>query len=238
MKINDEKRAATIFIVAQTAIVRADLESVLKAIDRFVVTGSAAEMPPAPTRFSAGQIIDVILVNIERENDFYNLLEFLSEGAPEEIDFPAVVALFPPELQSSEPLAKALKSGVRGVLPHNASADEISAAVNSAHAGLLSFTPDMAEVFLSLLAETDSGGGAIENNGRVFEDEMIETLTPREAEILGMLGEGASNKSIAYQLNISEHTVKFHVASIFAKLGVNTRTEAVMRGLRNNLILL
>ena len=99
MKMNDGKRAATIFIVAQTAIVRADLESVLKAIDRFVVTGSAAEMPTAPIGFSAGQIVDVILVNVERENDFYNLLEFLSGGVPEEIDFPAVVALFPPELQ-------------------------------------------------------------------------------------------------------------------------------------------
>jgi DNA-binding CsgD family transcriptional regulator len=67
---------------------------------------------------------------------------------------------------------------------------------------------------------------------------MIETLTPREAEVLEMLADGASNKSIAYQLNISEHTVKFHVASIFAKLGVNTRTEAVTLALRRGLILL
>jgi DNA-binding NarL/FixJ family response regulator len=78
----------------------------------------------------------------------------------------------------------------------------------------------------------------MENNKPIFTGEMFETLTAREKEVLEMLGEGASNKSIAYQLNISEHTVKFHVASIFAKLGVNTRTEAVTQALRNGLILL
>lgn len=195
-------------------------------------------MPPAPPDFSAGQTNDVILVNVERESDFYNLLEFISDGVPEEINFPAVVALFPPVLQTSEHLAGALKSGVRGMLPHNASADEISACISSAAAGLLSFSPDIAEGFLSLLAETDLSGSAIENNSRIFEDEMIESLTPREAEILGMLGDGASNKSIASELNISEHTVKFHVASIFGKLGASSRTEAVTRALRRGLIML
>ena len=53
-----------------------------------------------------------------------------------------------------------------------------------------------------------------------------------------MLAEGASNKAIADRLSISEHTVKFHVASIFSKLGVNTRTEAVTLALRRGLVLL
>ena len=65
-----------------------------------------------------------------------------------------------------------------------------------------------------------------------------DALTPREHEVLEMLAEGLSNKEIAWRMNISEHTVKFHVASVFAKLDVSTRTEAVMRGLRRGLLMM
>jgi DNA-binding NarL/FixJ family response regulator len=56
--------------------------------------------------------------------------------------------------------------------------------------------------------------------------------------VLGLLAEGAGNKEIAQRLNLSEHTVKFHVSSILAKLGAATRTEAVARGVRQGLILI
>jgi DNA-binding CsgD family transcriptional regulator len=67
-------------------------------------------------------------------------------------------------------------------------------------------------------------------------DPPIEALTPREHEVLALLADGISNRDIATRLNISEHTVKFHLASIFGKLGVSTRTEAVQRGLRLGVI--
>ena len=63
-----------------------------------------------------------------------------------------------------------------------------------------------------------------------------EPLTPREVEVLGLLAEGRSNKSIAERLRISDQTVKFHVASILAKLGAANRTEAVRRAVRHGLI--
>ncbi len=66
----------------------------------------------------------------------------------------------------------------------------------------------------------------------------VERLTPREVEVLGMLAEGLGNKEIASCLMISEHTVKFHVSSIFAKLGASSRTEAVTQGIRRGLIML
>jgi NarL family two-component system response regulator YdfI len=53
-------------------------------------------------------------------------------------------------------------------------------------------------------------------------------LTTREIEIIGLLAEGVGNKTIARRLAISEHTVKFHISSILAKLGAHSRTEAVM----------
>jgi DNA-binding NarL/FixJ family response regulator len=67
---------------------------------------------------------------------------------------------------------------------------------------------------------------------------LEEHLTPRELEVLEVLAEGLSNRAIAARLQISEHTVKFHVASIFAKLGAENRTDAVMRGVRQGLITL
>ena len=68
--------------------------------------------------------------------------------------------------------------------------------------------------------------------------QQLGVLTPREVEVLRMLADGTSNKEIAFQLGISEHTVKFHVASILSKLNAGSRTEAVTLGVRMGLIYL
>jgi DNA-binding NarL/FixJ family response regulator len=69
-----------------------------------------------------------------------------------------------------------------------------------------------------------------------FADAPAETLTVREREVLQLVSQGLSNKLIARELHISEHTVKFHVSSVYAKLGAANRTEAVNRGMRLGLI--
>jgi two-component system, NarL family, response regulator YdfI len=69
-------------------------------------------------------------------------------------------------------------------------------------------------------------------------DTPAQPLTPREVEVLHMLAEGLGNKTIARRLGISEHTVKFHVGSIFAKLNASSRTEAVTLGVRQGLVML
>lgn len=72
---------------------------------------------------------------------------------------------------------------------------------------------------------------------RDSEDEWFEEpLTPREIEVLQLLAEGLPNKAIAGRLHISDQTVKFHVGSIFGKLGASNRTDAVRRALRRGLI--
>ena len=65
---------------------------------------------------------------------------------------------------------------------------------------------------------------------------LVESLTTREREVLELLGRGLSNKMIARGLHISEHTVKFHVSSIYTKLGASSRAEAVSLGARHGLI--
>jgi DNA-binding NarL/FixJ family response regulator len=67
-------------------------------------------------------------------------------------------------------------------------------------------------------------------------DPLVEQLTPRERTVLALVADGLGNRDIGRELDISEHTVKFHLASIFGKLGASSRTEAVRRGLRLGLI--
>jgi DNA-binding NarL/FixJ family response regulator len=110
------------------------------------------------------------------------------------------------------------RSGIQAALPRNAPPRQIVAAIQAVAAGLIAMPAGESG---SLLAVTDGN---------------VERLTPREIDVLEMLAEGLSNKMIAYRLSISEHTAKYHVNSILAKLNAGTRTEAVMRGVRLGLV--
>jgi DNA-binding NarL/FixJ family response regulator len=72
--------------------------------------------------------------------------------------------------------------------------------------------------------------------GEADDEDIVETLTSREIEVLELLAEGRSNKSIAQQLGISDQTVKFHVAAIAGKLGAVNRTDAVRRAIRRGIV--
>ena len=100
-----------------------------------------------------------------------------------------------------------------GLLPADANARQIDAALRAVAAGLVVRTPDVAELGFVALDEGDAQ----------------KLLTPREIEVLQAIGEGLTNKAIARRLGISLHTVKFHVESIFRKLGVRTRTGAIAK---------
>jgi DNA-binding NarL/FixJ family response regulator len=112
------------------------------------------------------------------------------------------------------------RSGTRGTLSQDATPAQIVAAVYAAAAGLIVMPAEEGMAFLP--------------HSPV--EELAEALTPREMDVLEMLAEGLSNKMIAHRLSISDHTAKFHVNSILAKLNAGTRTEAVTRGIRLGLI--
>ncbi len=231
---NDEENTITVFIVAPSLIARAGLESVLRDESDFTITGSAAELP---IDFFIEQSADVMLVGIEREKDFTDLQVFIGDHSPE-IGIPVAVALFPAEMQNPKYASLAIKSGVRGILPREAAAREIVAAIAAAASDLITMPPEIADSLLTFHAENTPLNSETDGEENDYSSEPVENLTPRETQILELLADGASNKEIAYKLNISEHTVKFHVASVFGKFGVNTRTEAVTYGLRRGLILL
>jgi DNA-binding NarL/FixJ family response regulator len=110
-------------------------------------------------------------------------------------------------------------SRVWGVLPTEASAEELAAAVHALSQGLIVGTA-------TLLFESEN------------EPLSHGPLTDRESEVLGLVAKGLANKQIAVALGISEHTVKFHVSSIYSKLNVTNRTEAVREGLRGGWVAL
>lgn len=110
-------------------------------------------------------------------------------------------------------------SRVWGILPTDVSAEELIAAVHALSQGLIVGTA-------ALLFESEN------------EPLARGPLTERELEVLGLLAKGLANKQIAVALGISEHTVKFHVSSIYTKLNVTNRTEAVRAGLRGGWIAL
>ena len=150
-------------------------------------------------------------------------LEFQQDGLPRDLAGAAALVLLAPGPPGPW-MADALRSGVRAVLPRDVPPTELIAAIEAAAAGLAAILPSDLNVLLP--------------PPRAPSAEMVEDITPRELEVFAMLAEGAGNKAIAQKLGISEHTVKFHVASIMGKLGAVSRTEAVAIGIRKGLIML
>ena len=108
--------------------------------------------------------------------------------------------------------------------------------------GTLNGSLEVAGEFGTLAAAAASGvdadGILIAPENRADDESMSEALTPREIQVLELLAEGLANKAIAERLSISDQTVKFHVASIYGKLGAANRTDAVRRAVRRGLITL
>jgi two-component system, NarL family, nitrate/nitrite response regulator NarL len=118
---------------------------------------------------------------------------------------------------------------VRAVLPPSVDGDLLRAAIRIVSAGLMIAEADEPSRF----ADGSSGFGR-----SLAADDAGIALTARESEVVGLLAHGASNKSIARELDISVHTAKFHVASVLAKLCARNRSDAVAIGIRRGLVLL
>jgi two-component system, NarL family, response regulator YdfI len=197
-----------VLVVADSDVTAARLEAVLRA-NRRVVTGAPGAL---------GRLIEehdpAVVVLASTAGRALAILDAAAEATP----MPPVVLLV--DDTRAAWTAGARRAGVRAVLDSHADADVISAALTAALAGLVTLHPD---VFRAPARAT------------VLED-TERALTLREVEILEMLAEGWSNQAIARRLRISTYTVKFHVASILAKLGAGSRTEAVTLGVRRGLI--
>ncbi|MFN8556384.1 MAG: response regulator transcription factor [Dehalococcoidia bacterium] len=203
-----------VLVVAAYPALRAGLRALLEGADDLVVVGavSAAEVEAAPAA-------DLALIDLG------------DGGASVSAIAAGVAALMPIVALAGRPsdfgdLATAATP--RGLLLSDAGADEIVAAVRAVSRGLVVLDPTAA---LSVLERP-----AV--SVRVLSGEQVDALTDREREVLGLLSLGLPNKAIALRLGISDHTVKFHVGAILAKLGAAGRTEAVMVAARRGILAL
>lgn len=210
-----------VMVVAASPVVRAGLSAVLTSNPKLTVVGSASDLDALLREVQLQP--DVVLLDLS-SNLQQSVWEKLLLMQEEQYSSPIIVIA--DELDSIN-LEVALRSGVRGILPDTSTESEIMAAVEAIAFNLIVLHPDAVE----LLPLKESMREKVTLT-------PIQTLTPREIEVLEMLGSGLGNKAIAKRLHISDHTVKFHVSSIFGKLGVSSRTEAVTVGVRLGLIML
>ncbi len=209
-----------VFIVAASPRIHAGLRSML-ADNRVDIVGSAQDLESI-----SGQLVDVEpdVVLVEAAADDHEELLNALEDAEFAREYAVIVLSEQPKAAW---LSKALRAGVRAVLPREVTPEQLRAALEAAAAGLV--VVHASELGAVLPATVGSS---------VPVDDLPEPLTRREHEVLQMLAAGLANKEIAARLVISDHTVKFHVASILGKLGASTRTEAVSTGIRRGLVML
>ena len=201
-----------VFLAAPTPMMRAGLRAMLDS-DNIRVVGESSSIEDV----SDLQDIDVLLVGDEQLlGDTINTL--IGDGA--------IALLVLSETGSAASLLRTLPLRGWGIVPPDAPAPELQSAVLSVAQGLVVLSVPVAERLFS-------GPAAV---NALDSRPLDEPLTSRESEVLDLLSQGLSNKLIARKLNISEHTVKFHVSSIYTKLGAASRTDAVNKGARLGLV--
>lgn len=202
-----------VLIVDDHRVVREGLRSFLDVQDDVVVVGEAADGQQAVAL--AEQLRpDVILLDLKMpDGDGVDALRTLRElGNPARV---LVVTSF------IEPAAvlPAVRAGAAGCVYKDIDPQALAAAIRSVHHGHSLLHPEVAR----LLA---AGDAAVD----------LSRLTPRERQVLAEVGRGRSNREIARALGVTEKTVKTHVSAILAKLGVQDRTQAALRAVRDGLV--
>jgi DNA-binding NarL/FixJ family response regulator len=202
-----------ILIVEDQRIVREGLVALLEDESEIALVGEAADGQQAIELYERLQP-DVVLMDLQMPVvDGPEATRRIRERWPD------ARILVLTTYATDEFIFKALRAGARGYLLKDASADELLAAIHAVRQGRTLLAPQVAE---RLVAGVSSN--------------TPEPLTPRELEVLTLIGQGRSNSEIAESLTIAPRTVKVHVQNILGKLGASNRTEAVSIAVRQKLI--
>ena len=206
-----------VLVVDDHAVVREGLRALLELQDGIEVAG-AAENGEAGVEAATRLRPDVILMDLVMPKlDGVAAMRQLRERLPEA----RVIVLT--SFLDEDKLLPALRAGAAGYLLKNAEPSEVVRAVRTAHAGETLLDPVVAARLVETLSADDRG-------------DPIDRLTPREREVLVLIGRGYANKRIALELGLAEKTVKTHVGHVLAKLGVSDRTQAAVTAVRAGLV--
>jgi DNA-binding NarL/FixJ family response regulator len=206
-----------VLIVDDHSVVREGLRTFLELQDGLEVVGEAAdgeEAIEAATRLRPDVILmDLVMPQLGGVAAMRRLREQLPDAR--------IIVLT--SFLDDDKLLPALRAGAAGYLLKKAEPHEIARAVRAAHAGESLLDPVVAARLVETLAADDG-------------PEPLDRLTPREREVLVLIGRGFSNKRIASELELSEKTVKTHVGHVLAKLGVTDRTQAAVVAVRAGIV--
>ena len=205
-----------ILIADDHAVVRYGLQALLTSEPSLEVIGEAADGVSAVAQAQALQP-DVLLLDLRMPGkEGVQVIEEVKQSAP------GVRILVLTSFVDDEHLFPALRAGASGYLLKESSPTELIQGIRDVAAGKSPLDPVIARRVLQELTQPPAPPAA-------------EALTDRETEVLGLVAQGRSNKSIAAELHLSERTVRSHVSSILAKLHLSSRTEAALYALRTGL---
>ncbi|HEY1596031.1 MAG TPA: response regulator transcription factor [Thermoleophilaceae bacterium] len=206
-----------VLLVDDHAVVREGLRTFLELQDGMEVVGEAEDGRQAVAE-AERLTPDVILMDLVMP-----VLDGV--GAMRELrrKLPRVRVIVLTSFAEDDRLLPAIQAGAAGYLMKNVQPKELARAIRAAHAGEALLDPAVAARLVEAIAQPAG-------------EEPRDELTPREHEVLSLIGQGLSNKRIALALGVSEKTVKTHVGHVLAKLGVTDRTQAALHAMRSGLL--
>ncbi len=213
-----------VLVVDDHPIVRQGLRSYLSTRDGIEVVGDAGDGESAVV-LAADLRPDVVLIDLAMPGmgGLAAIREVVALGLGTRF---LVLTSF----SSEDQVIPAIQAGAAGYLLKDAAPEEVEAAVRAVHAGEGRLDPSLAAVVMAAAAGRDRAA----DDGAA--DDGLARLTPRETEVLRLLGQGLSNRALAERLFVSEKTVKTHVSSILAKLGLADRTQAALFAVHHRLV--
>jgi DNA-binding NarL/FixJ family response regulator len=207
------------------AVVRQGLRTFLELQDDMEVVGEAVDGADAVALVER-TAPDVVLLDLVMPRvDGIEATRRIRERAPE------TRILVLTSFADDHTVLPAIRAGAAGYLLKDVQPPELAAAIRTVHAGEALLAPAVATMLVEQLAAEDGHGGPV----APARAERAH-LTPRELEVLGELVRGRANKAIAFELGVSERTVKTHVSNILGKLGFTDRTQAAVYAVEHGLV--
>jgi DNA-binding NarL/FixJ family response regulator len=208
-----------VFVADDHEVVRRGMQSLIAELPDMVLVGSAADGEAAVQELrrlaAEGGLPDVVIMDMMMPR-----MDGVEATAVIRREFPAVEVVVLTSFGDTERVHRSLEAGAAGFLLKDSDADDVERAVRAALSGELHLDPAVARQFArTLMAPAASAG----------------LLSPREKEVVGLVGRGLSNRQIADRLYLSERTARTHVSSILQKLGLASRTQAALWAVREGL---